>query len=238
MKHTTRPIALLRLLLLSFVVVGSIAAILACNGNDDCVSVGESCSENSDCCSHHCEGGRCCRGIGAALDHDEPASNCCSGQIRTGSYGPYCCGTAGTVVSRDDKCCAGLARDDRTGECTEPSCEPPCVPNPQMTVGGDPCVCPPGIDLPILPCSPCGDPSESECWIYRVYNEGYMRGETGTGCRGYGPFSASDAATAEACARWHANTEGFPSNPPWVVEEYSGLLGPPENLLMYVCATE
>jgi len=230
MKNTRKFTSLLRLLLLSLVVAGGIASIIASNGND-CVEVGESCSENSDCCHNHCEGGRCCRGIGADLASEAPASVCCSGQIRTGPYGPYCCGTDGMVVSSDDRCCEGLERNPRTGACIAPRCPPGCTwRDSASVVGGGECECPPsggGGTPEIPPCSSCDVPSESNCWFYRVYHEGYTSSGTpiGTGCRTAGPFQAPNEAAAVDCARRIAAATGLSSDRPWVVEDISDTPG-------------
>ncbi len=192
----------------------------------DCDGVNEPCSENADCCHNHCEGGRCCRGIGADLASADPASDCCSGQIRTGYYGPYCCGTAGMIVTSADRCCEGLEWNSSTGECLTPSCPPGCTLRVgSATVGDDYCECPPGSGTTpeIAPCSPCTDPSEPNCWFYRVYHEGYNSsgGALGTECRLAGPFHASSEDEAEDCARIIAANRGLPSNRAWVVDDIS-----------------
>lgn len=93
------------------------------------------------------------------------------------------------------------------------------------------CVCPDGNGFPPdplpPPCSECDDPSESDCWFYTVYHEGYFGPDMilGQGCRLYGPFYARDAETAEYCARAAAEAEGLSHEWAWIVEEYTGPLG-------------
>lgn len=226
--RSTKTISWIRFLLLIVVMISGLASILATNGSD-CVALHEACDENSDCCSHHCEGGSCCRGVPAALKSDDPASDCCSGQIRSGDFGPYCCGTEGMMVDDAEDCCEGLVRVFATGRCEVP-CPPGCSRGTSSTrVVGEAvdCVCdddddpdtPTTIETP--PCRPCSDLSDDNCYYYRVFHDGFWDDEFDivTGCRAYGPFTAPDDATAEWCARNFALDEGFSGVRPWVVED-------------------
>jgi hypothetical protein len=230
MKRTARLIRSVRSLFLSLVALVSIAAIVAgCDGGTPRADVGEPCSEDSDCRHNHCEGGRCCRGIGADLDLDDPASDCCSGQIRSGDYGPYCCGTDGMVVDSEDECCELYTWNSRTRRCAAPRCPPGCTWDVGAVEGGGACVCPgdvtvvPDIPAPDLaPCSECDDPSEPDCRWYRVYHEGYPADELGTECRAFGPFHARDEGEAEMCARILAAERGLPRDDrEWIIEDIS-----------------
>jgi hypothetical protein len=231
MKHTATRMGWVRSLLLSLVALASVAAtVVACSGGTPCAGVGESCSENSDCCHNHCEEGRCCRGIGADLDLADPASDCCSGQIRTGPYGPFCCGTDGMEVSTEDRCCELYSWNPTTHRCEAPPCPAGYTWRENAAVvGGGGCVGPGDVTVPPEipepeppPCSRCDDLSEPDCWFYRVYHEGYFDDELGTECRAFGPFQASDERMAEECARRLAAEQGLPmDHRVWVVEDIS-----------------
>ncbi len=205
-----------------------VLALTSCFPSRDCVDVNESCSEDSDCCHYHCEGGSCCRGIGADLSYSDPPSDCCSGRIRTNERtGPYCCGTAGMEVSSADRCCEGLGWNPATGECAVPDCPPDCTWNDADVVGGGECVCDDDVTVPEIPCSPCDNLSEPDCWFYRVYHEGYTSSgdPSGDGCRLAGPFWAPDEATAEDCASREVADRGLTADIPWVVEDISDIPG-------------
>lgn len=219
--QATKRMSLTRYLLLAVICIGGLVSILATNGNG-CLGVNEACEENSACCSNHCEGGRCCKGVPAALGSSDPASDCCSGQIRVGDHGPYCCGTEGMMVDDAEDCCEGLERVYATGRCAVP-CPPGCTrtrPSVVGDAGGCECddeVPPTPVEIP--PCQPCTDLSDDNCYFYRVSHEQYWDDVLGTGCRLYGPFTAPDDETAEWCARNFAGAEGFSGSWPWLVED-------------------
>lgn len=228
MKGSRTLLPIIRMLLLAGTIAGGVLAIIASNG-DPCLDIGASCESNGECCANNCEEGRCCRGDGAELGMDESQSVCCSGRRRTGIYGPYCCGTEGRVVVREEVCCEGLGRDVVTGRCSE--CPSPCywAVAPSTWGPGRTCVCPdsPGYDPeyeppPITPCTECDDPAADDCWFVRVAHEGYFGSELvlGQGCRVYGPFYAPDEGSAQDCARAFATAEGISHDWAWEIETY------------------
>ncbi|TAA47435.1 MULTISPECIES: hypothetical protein [Corallincola] len=203
MDNQTPKWTIIRPLILAFIVIFGIAAILA-SKSEDCTDIGESCTAETNCCqAGNCENDRCCRGNNAALDSDAPASDCCSGQIRTGPYGPYCCATDGMTASSQDRCCEGLYWNNRTGLCSSSPCEPGCTwdPGPASHGSGE-CDCPGGggsddpAIAPCTECAPCAGGRAEEHYSMRVYNE-----ENDFCCTTAPPFWAPDEETAEACAR-------------------------------------
>jgi hypothetical protein len=192
------------LLILAVALIGCIPGCLEC----DKQQLGETCSENPECCSGHCsEEGICCIGPGQTPSSHDP-EDCCSGRLESGK----CCATSGMVADDAGDCCSGLVYSSTSKRCLSPqeACEEQegCRWIESSVVGGTRCDCPEGGGAVIVPpeerCRECA--SQRLCpdadHYYTYPNMVAMSTECIEDCEvpDYGPIWASSEERANECA--------------------------------------
>lgn len=148
-----------------------------------------------------------------------------------GDSGPRCCSDDWDLrVADSSRCCTGLEfeLDARGGGgyCRD-LCPDGCYYEPDALRLDVECVCPgEGIEPPgWTDCEVCYDIDDPNCWVYRVYHEGYFDPQDiNKRCIVF-VFYASTEKVAEDCAVDLADAAGLSLDWPWVVEWYQDLGG-------------